>query len=106
MPAAAILVACYDENKGKRRAPPPILKRGQDRQWFLLQLSGWLNVVFLLAVAGSLFCIPYLLGDDPAIPALLCFNNQVYQFWGVIWAITAVAGAVYYCAGAGVGFEC
>jgi len=22
------------------------------------------------------------------------FNNQVYQFWGVIWAITAVAGAV------------
>jgi len=57
MPAAAILVALMEREI--KASSPPILKR-QDRQsWFLLQLSGWLNVVFLL-VAGSLFCIPYL----------------------------------------------
>jgi len=45
MPAAAILVALLWTRKGKASSPP-ILKR-QDRQsWFLLQLSGWLNVVF------------------------------------------------------------
>lgn len=85
-------------NKGKRRAPPPTLKKGarQAKVGFFLQLSGWLNVLFLLAVAGSLFCIPYLLGDDPAIPNLRSYVQQsgLPVLGGVIWAITAVAGAV------------
>jgi len=93
MPAAAILVALlWSEIKVKASSPPA---KETGKSWFLLQLrSGWLNVVFLLA-GGSLFCIPYLLGDDNYTqPALLCSTIRFTSFGGVIWAITAVAGAI------------
>ncbi len=47
-------------------------------------------------MAGLLFCIPYLLGDDPTIPNLRSYVQQsgLPVLGGVIWAITAVAGAV------------
>lgn len=82
MPAAAILVALLfsaDFNNSK-----------------LFSLSGWLNVVFLLAVAGALFCLPYLIGSDPAIPNLdkLIQQSGLPVLGGVIWVITALVGAV------------
>lgn len=78
MPAAAILVALLVSDEMK------------------IKLSGWLNVVFLLAVAVGLFCTPYWLGTDPAIPKLRSYVQQsgLPVLGSVIWAITAVAGAV------------
>jgi 4-amino-4-deoxy-L-arabinose transferase-like glycosyltransferase len=86
MPAAAILVALLwsEELKVKGSAKS------------VLQLSAWLNVVFLLVMAGALFCIPYLLGSDSAITNLRSYVQQsgLPVLGGVIWVITAVAGAV------------
>jgi 4-amino-4-deoxy-L-arabinose transferase-like glycosyltransferase len=78
MPAAAILVALLWSDDMK------------------IKLSGWLNVVFLLAVAVGIFCTPYWLGTDPAIPKLRSYVQQsgLPVLGSVIWAITAVAGAV------------
>jgi len=94
MPAAAILVALlWSEEIG--RAPPPILKKGaRQAKLVSLQLSGWLNVVFCWQwlAHSSVF---YLLGDDPTIPNLRSYVQQSgLPVLGVIWAITAVAGAV------------
>lgn len=83
MPAAAILVALLFSSEFFKNSK-------------LLSLNGWLNVVFLLAVAGALFYSPYLLGSDPAIPNLrqLIRQSGLPVLGGVIWAITALAGAV------------
>ena len=103
MPAAAILVALlWSEDikvKGKSAPNPGVAcfppKRARQALIFF-QLSGWLNVVFLLAMAGTFFCIPYLLGYDDAIPNLHSYVQQsgLPVLGGVIWAIGALAGAV------------
>ncbi len=86
MPAAAILVALMWSDQLTR-----IRNKNSSLFW-----SGWLNVVFLLALAVALFFIPYLVGYDPDFPHL----RQVIQqsglpvLGGIIWAITAVAIAV------------
>jgi len=82
------------KGKGKR----------QNKIFFLFQLSGWLNVVFLLVVAGALFVFPAqaMTYTQPALPVQ---QSGLPVLGGMIWAITAVAGAVS-CATAGVGFEC
>ena len=89
MPAAAILVALLwsEEIKVKDRQNPA--------KFSFFQLSGWLNVVFLLAMAGIFFSIPYLLGSDEAVPNLRSYVQQsgLPVLGGVIWAITAVAGS-------------
>ena len=90
MPAAAILVALWSEEIKLKD------KRQNQAKLSFFQLSGWLNVVFLLAMAGTFFSIPYLLGDDEAIPNLRSYVQQsgLPVLVGIIWAITAVAGAV------------
>ena len=87
MPAAAILVAIMWNSawsvKGKK-------------QPYLLVWSGWLNVIFLLAVAGALFYLPDLIGADPAIPNLdkLIQRSGLPVLGSVIWGLTALLGAV------------
>jgi 4-amino-4-deoxy-L-arabinose transferase-like glycosyltransferase len=87
MPAAAILVALlFSADNSKNAAKNSLL--------FLL--SGWLNVVLLLAVAAALFYLPDLIGSDPAIPDLhkLIQQSGLPVLGGFIWAITALVVAV------------
>lgn len=86
MPAAAILVALMwtgtSRVKGKQQ-PSSLI-------W-----SGWLNVIFLLAVAGALFYLPDIIGADPAIPNLdkLIQRSGLPVLGSVIWGLTALIGA-------------
>lgn len=108
MPAAAILVALLwsEEIKG-RGSRGDKGTRGRLQLSFppsphapippsFLQLSGWLNVVFLFAVAGALFCSPYFVGYDPVEPNLRSYFQQsgLPVLGAAIWAITAVVSAV------------
>jgi len=97
MPAAAILVALSVERGTKGK--------GKRQNFFLFQLSGWLNVCSVGSGWGTL-CIP-LLGNDPAIPNLRStFNNLVYLSWGGFGQLPQWLSCFSYCATAGVGFEC
>lgn len=92
MPAAAILVALL----WSEEIMPLCLSPHRPIAPSFLQLSGWLNVVFLFAVAGALFCSPYFVGYDPAEPNLRSYFQQsgLPVLGAAIWAITAVASAV------------
>jgi 4-amino-4-deoxy-L-arabinose transferase-like glycosyltransferase len=83
MPAAAILMAVLSKEQ--------LTSKNTSLLW-----SGWLNVVFLLLVAGASFSIPYLIGYDPAIPNIHSYvqNSGLPVKGTAIWAITAVAVAV------------
>ncbi len=82
MPAAAILVALLFSSHAVKSK--------------FFSLSAWLNVVFLLAVAGALFYLPEFIGSDPAIPKLdkLIERSGLPVVGGIIWAITALLGIV------------
>jgi len=111
MPAASILVALMWSNLGGRGeegelGPPPENKgkkgaRGRVREVeeispTSLLWSGWVNVVFLLALAGVFFWSPHFIGYDPAIvnPRQLIEQSGLPVLGCVIWSITAVAIAV------------
>lgn len=85
MPAAAILVAILWSD------------RRNTRDSRLFYWSHWLNVVFLLLLAGGLFAVPYLIGSDPAIPKLRESLQQsgLPVVAGIIWLIAAVAGIIF-----------
>jgi len=92
MPAAAILVSLmWSDQPSQTRK----VSGGGGKQTLLLW-SGWLNVVFLLIVAGALFVSPYLIGYDPAIlnPRQLVQQSSLPVLGAVIWAVTAVAIAI------------
>ncbi len=84
MPAAAILVALLWSDHLSWMKNTSLL-------W-----SGWLNVVLLLVVAGAFFCVPYLLGSDPAVPNIRSYVQQsgLPVVGAAIWVIIAVATAV------------
>jgi 4-amino-4-deoxy-L-arabinose transferase-like glycosyltransferase len=90
MPAAAILVALLFSAEFFKTS------KNAAKNSKLLLVSGWLNVVFLLVIAGALFYLPYLIGSDPAIPNLheLIQQSGLPVWGGVIWAITALVVAV------------
>lgn len=98
MPAAAILVALLWSEELKLEGDPlqpHVFKENTQRKIFFL-LSNWLNIVFLLAIAGLLFFSPYLLGYDQAVPNLRSYVQQsgLPVLGGVIWVVTAGLGAV------------
>ncbi|MBW4562035.1 MAG: glycosyltransferase family 39 protein [Mojavia pulchra JT2-VF2] len=88
MPAAAILVALLwsdlipDQNTQPQR---------KFHFW-----SGWVNVVFLSAVAAGLFHISQLVGRDPAAPSLYLQLQEsgLPVLGGIIWLICAIIIAV------------
>ncbi len=91
MPAASILVALMwsnlirVESNSSFPASPSLL-------W-----SGWVNVVFLLALAGVFFWSPHFIGYDPAIvnPRQLIEQSGLPVLGCVIWSLTAVAIAIF-----------
>ena len=87
MPAAAILVALMWDSAWRVKGK----KQPHSLVW-----SGWLNVIFLLAVAGALFYLPDIIGADPAIPNLdkLIQRSGLPVLGSVIWGLTALIGAV------------
>lgn len=97
MPAAAILVAlvfsseCF--NNSKRSTDELPYTRTNSK---LFSLSGWLNVVFLVVLAGAILSSPYLVGTDPAAPNLSQMVEQsgLPVLGAAIWVIAAAAGAV------------
>lgn len=86
MPAAAILVALMWTGAWRMKGK---------KQPYSLVWSGWLNVIFLLAVAGALFYLGDLIGADPAIPKLdkLIQRSGLPVLGSAIWALTALIGA-------------
>lgn len=90
LPAVVILVALMWSDQltrdGVKRITQPIL----------LVWSGWLNVVFLLAIAAAFFYVPHWIGSDPAIlnPRQLVEQSGLPKLAAIIWGITAVAVAV------------
>lgn len=89
MPAAGILVALLWREKINVKG------NRQQAKFPFFQLSGWLNVVFLLAVAGVIFYSPYLPAADPAVPNLhqLIQQSGLPVVGGIIGGISALAGA-------------
>ena len=99
MPAAAILVALMWSDLNTRRVGGV----GGDRINYFsptsptpLFWSGWVNVVFLLVLAGALFWSPHFIGPDPAIvnPRLLIEQSGLPVLGCAIWSITALGIAV------------
>jgi 4-amino-4-deoxy-L-arabinose transferase-like glycosyltransferase len=58
--------------------------------------TGWVNVVFVSAIAVALFYVPRLLGADPAAPQFrqLLQQSGLTTLGGVIWLVCAVVLAV------------
>jgi 4-amino-4-deoxy-L-arabinose transferase-like glycosyltransferase len=87
MPAAAILVALLWgdllKDTGKFSTSP-------------LFWSGWVNVVFVSAIAVALFYVPQLIGTDPAAPQFrqLLQQSGLSVLGGIIWLVCAVVLAV------------
>lgn len=97
IPAAAILVALvfsseFFNNSKLSTGPLPYTPTHSK----LFSLSDWLNVGFLVALAGTILFSPYLVGTDPAAPDLgqMVRQSGLPVLGASIWAITAVAGAV------------
>ncbi|ARV59679.1 glycosyltransferase [Nostocales cyanobacterium HT-58-2] len=93
MPAAAILVALLwgDLLKGRKREEDKQASRGIITSAPLLW-TGWVNVVFLSALAVALFYVPQLIGIDPAAPDFrqLLQQSGLPAIGGVIWLLCAV----------------
>jgi 4-amino-4-deoxy-L-arabinose transferase-like glycosyltransferase len=70
MPAAAILVALLwsDFFPSKNEVTPRVGEKLFTSSPLTLLLSGWVNVVFLSALAVGMFHLPQLLGSDQAAP--------------------------------------
>ncbi|UKO97921.1 ArnT family glycosyltransferase [Nostoc sp. UHCC 0870] len=95
MPAAAILVALLwsdffsqpQPNTSKTAITYPIS---------FLQVSSWINVVFLSVLSVALFHLSYLLGKDPAAPNFnqMLQNSGLPEIGGWIWLLFAVIVAV------------
>lgn len=87
IPAAAILVAQMWSERFKEHEKVSIS----------YQISGFLNVVLLLILAGVLFYSPNFLGKDPAIvgePSQVIKHSGLPILSAIIWSITAVGIAV------------
>ncbi len=92
LPAAAILVALmWSEQLTRAR-----VKGECESKHTLLVWSGWLNVVFLLALAAAFFYSPHWVGRDPAIlnPRQLIQQSGLPILATIIWGMTAVAVAI------------
>ncbi|MBO3458247.1 glycosyltransferase family 39 protein [Aetokthonos hydrillicola Thurmond2011] len=98
MPAASILVALMWSNllikpggSGEVISSSPASSASSS-----LVFSGWVNVVFLLALAGVFFWSPHFIGYDPAIvnPRQLIEDSGLPVLGCAIWSITAVAIAI------------
>jgi len=84
MPAAAILVALL----GSHGAQQPT------RTNRAMQLSGWLNVLLFLLLAGAILYSPHWLGNDPTLPNLsLRVQQSGLPLTGaLIWTVAAGMG--------------
>lgn len=97
MPAAAILVALVFGseffNNSQLSPGTSSYTPGNSK---LFSLIGWLNVVFLVVLAGAISLSPYLVGTDPAAPNLSQMVKQsgLPVLGAAIWVICAVAEAV------------
>ncbi|MEM7725636.1 MAG: glycosyltransferase family 39 protein [Cyanobacteria bacterium P01_A01_bin.45] len=82
MPAASILIALL---WGKHISSPKISK-------ISILWSGWVNVVFLSALAVALFYIPKIIGADPAAPNFrqLLKNSGLPVLGSTIWLVCAL----------------
>lgn len=85
IPAAAILVALLWSHF--------ITQQGTRSNWGV-QLSGWLNVLLFLILAGAILYSPHWLGNDPALPNLpLRVQQSGLPLVGTfIWTTAAVVG--------------
>ncbi|AUT02889.1 glycosyltransferase [Nostoc sp. CENA543] len=91
MPAAAILVSLlwgdfFSSSQNKVNNYP----------LWLLQVSSWINVVFLSVLSVALFHLPHLIGQDPAAPNFQqsLQNAGLAAMGGWIWLLFAVIFAV------------
>ncbi len=84
MPAAAILVAVLWGDLLKQQSAPT--------SGSLLYWSGWINVIFVSALAAALFYVPQLLGFDPAAPDFdkVLQKSGISVVGGIIWLICAI----------------
>ncbi len=89
MPAAAILVALLWSD---------FFKDTGTRQYFPSSFlwTGWVNVVFVSALATALFYVPRIIGEDPAAPQFrqLLQQSGLTVIGGIIWLVCAVVLAV------------
>ncbi len=112
MPAAAILVGLLwsdffqshtprrDESRLYITSHTP--RRDESRLYITslspssLLWSGWINVVFVSAIAVALFYVPRLIGADPAAPEFrqLLQQSGLTTLGSVIWLVCAVVLAV------------
>ncbi|MGB6298501.1 MAG: glycosyltransferase family 39 protein [Rivularia sp. (in: cyanobacteria)] len=105
MPAAGILIALLwsdlivdtaKENikpvSGANSSLPPVLLSSP-----LMQVSGWLNVVFTSAVGFAFFKVANLIGPDPAAPNFqqMLQRSNLPVLGGIIWVAAAVIIAVF-----------
>ncbi|KAF3890347.1 MULTISPECIES: ArnT family glycosyltransferase [Nostocales] len=103
MPAAAILMALLwgdllDRGDKGDKADVAISSLSTPSSLSLprFQWIGWVNVVFLSAIAVTMFYLPQIIGSDPAAPD---FRNSLERsgltiLGGVIWIVSAIAIAV------------
>ncbi|MBR8840544.1 MAG: glycosyltransferase family 39 protein [Stigonema ocellatum SAG 48.90 = DSM 106950] len=97
MPAGSILVALMWSDLIETlpsSSPPPPLPPSPTPP---LLWSGWINVLFLLTLAGALFFSPHFIGYDPAIvnPRQLIEQSGLPVLGCIIWLVTTVAIAVF-----------
>jgi 4-amino-4-deoxy-L-arabinose transferase-like glycosyltransferase len=101
MPAAAILVGLlwsdifHHRSKGAEEKinnySPHLPLSPSSLLW-----TGWINVVFISAIAVALFYVPQLIGIDPAAPQFrqLLQQSGLTALGGIIWLVCAVILAV------------
>jgi 4-amino-4-deoxy-L-arabinose transferase-like glycosyltransferase len=91
MPAAAILIALLWGDLLDKRDKGVVSSSLPRLQW-----AGWVNVVFLSAIAVAMFYLPQIIGNDPAAPDFrkLLEQSGLTILGGVIWILSAVAIAV------------
>lgn len=88
MPAAAVLVALlwsdFFNNSSEENTTLNSRK--------LLQISGWINVVFLTVLSVALFNLLKIVGTDPAAPDLYqqLQNAGLTTIGGIVWLLAAV----------------
>ncbi|GAA6620545.1 ArnT family glycosyltransferase [Scytonema sp. NUACC26] len=95
MPAAAILIALLWSDlldKGDKGDKVTISSLSLSRFGW----TGWVNVVFLSAIAVAMFYLPKVIGSDPAAPDFrnLLERSGLTVLGGAIWILSAIAIAV------------